>query len=83
MEDSKMKNTVKYIVIAAAAVLATASCSKFLDRPAEDSYTTANYYLNDAQVEQSVNYLYNSPWYDVIRFYIYGSETMAVVRAYA
>ncbi len=77
MEDSKMKNTVKYIVIAAAAVLATASCSKFLDRPAEDSYTTANYYLNDVQVEQSVNYLYNSPWYDVIRFYIYGSETMA------
>ena len=27
-------------------------------------------------MEQSVNYLYNSPWYDIIRFYIYGSETM-------
>ncbi len=77
MEDSKMKNTFKYIAISVVAVLTTVSCSKFLDRPAEDSYTTANYYLNDTQVEQSVNYLYNSPWYDVIRFYIYGSETMA------
>lgn len=71
-----MKNTVKYILTAAAVVLMAASCSKFLNRPAEDSYTTANYYQNDAQVEQSVNYLYNSPWYDIIRFYIYGSETM-------
>ena len=76
MEDSKMKNTLKYILTAVAVVLVSASCSKFLNRPAEDSYTTANYYQNDLQVEQSVNYLYNSPWYDVIRFYIYGSETM-------
>ena len=76
MEDSKMKNTVKYILTAVAVVLMAASCSKFLNRPAEDSYTTANYYQNDAQVEQSVNYLYNSPWLDIIRFYIYGSETM-------
>ena len=71
-----MKNTVKYILTAAAVVLMAASCSKFLNRPAEDSYTTATYYQNDVQVEQSVNYLYNSPWYDIIRFYIYGSETM-------
>ena len=76
MEDSKMKNTLKYILTAVAVVLVSASCAKFLDRPAEDSYTTANYYQNDQQVEQSVNYLYNSPWYDIIRFYIYGSETM-------
>ena len=76
MEDSKMKNTIKYIIAVSAVVAVTASCSKFLNRPAEDRYTTANYYQNDMQVEQSVNYLYNSPWYDVIRFYIYGSETM-------
>jgi hypothetical protein len=76
MEDNKMKNTFKYILTAVAAVMLSASCAKFLDRPAEDSYTTANYYQNDLQVEQSVNYLYNSPWYDIIRFYIYGSETM-------
>ena len=71
-----MKHIFRYIAIAVLAVSVLASCAKFLDRPAEDSYTTANYYQNDAQVEQSVNYLYNSPWYDVIRFYIYGSETM-------
>ena len=76
MEDNKMKNTFKYILTAVAAVVLSASCAKFLGRPAEDSYTTANYYQNDTQVEQSVNYLYNSPWYDIIRFYIYGSETM-------
>jgi hypothetical protein len=76
MEDIKMKNIIKYIVAAALTVLVCASCEKFLDRPAEDSYTTANYYQNDTQVEQSVNYLYNSPWLDIIRFYIYGSETM-------
>ena len=71
-----MKHMIKYIVTAVVVVLMTAACEKFLDRPAEDSYTTANYYQNDQQVEQSVNYLYNSPWYDIIRFYIYGSETM-------
>ena len=71
-----MKNIFKYFVTVVAIVLLSASCEKFLDRPAEDSYTTANYYQNDTQVEQSVNYLYNSPWYDIIRFYIYGSETM-------
>ena len=71
-----MKNIFKYILSAALVVTLSASCEDFLDRPAEDSYTTANYYQNDLQVEQSVNYLYNSPWYDVIRFYIYGSETM-------
>ena len=76
MEDSNMKNIFKYIVTAVAVVLLSASCEKFLNRPAEDRYTTANYYQNDLQVEQSVNYLYNSPWYDIIRFYIYGSETM-------
>ncbi len=71
-----MKNTVKYIAIAAVAAITAVSCNKFLDRPTEDSFTTAGYYQNDAQMEQAVNYLYNSPWYDIIRFYIYGSETM-------
>ena len=70
-----MKNTFKYIILALA-VVSAASCEKFLDRPSEDSYTTGDFYKNDAQVEQGINYLYNSPWYDIIRFYIYGSETM-------
>ena len=72
----KMKNFLKYIALVAIIAFCASSCEKFLDRPAEDSYTTANYYQNDLQVEQAVNYLYNSPWHDVRRFYIYGSETM-------
>ena len=69
-----MKNTFKYIILAAAVVFGAASCEKFLNRPSEDSYTTADFYKNDAQIEQGINYLYNSPWYDIIRFYIYGSD---------
>ncbi len=70
-----MKKVLKYIAIATLS-LGAASCSDFLNRPSEDSYTTEQYYTNDTQCEQGVNYLYNSPWYDIIRYYIYGSETM-------
>jgi len=70
-----MKQVLKYIAIAALSLVAV-SCSDFLNRPSEDSYTTEQYYANDTQCEQGVNYLYNSPWYDIIRYYIYGSETM-------
>ena len=54
-------------------VLTAASCDKFLDRPAEDSYNSQNFYQDEQQCIQGVNYLYNSPWYDVIRgFYRVG-----------
>lgn len=76
MEDKKMKNALKYIIVAIVIAFGASSCEKFLDRPSEDSFTTGDFYKNDAQVEQGINYLYNSPWYDIIRFYIYGSETM-------
>ena len=76
MEEMNMKNALKYIAFAAVIAFGASSCSKFLNRPSEDSYTTALFYKNDAQLEQGINYLYNSPWYDIIRFYIYGSETM-------
>ena len=71
-----MKNILKHIAILLVIILATASCENFLDRPSEDGYTTGMFYQNDTQLEQGINYLYNSPWYDIIRFYIYGSETM-------
>ena len=71
-----MKKALKYIALAAVIAFGASSCDKFLDRPSEDSFTTAQFYQNDAQLEQGINYLYNSPWYDIIRFYIYGSETM-------
>ena len=71
-----MKNVFKHISLAAVLALGLTSCEGFLNRPSEDSYTTGDFYQNDAQLEQGINYLYNAPWYDIIRFYIYGSETM-------
>ena len=68
-----MKNVFKYIVIAAAAALTLSSCEKFLDRPAEDNYNAQNFYQDANQCIQGVNYLYSSPWYDVMRgFYRVG-----------
>ena len=71
-----MKNILKAIIVAAAAFTAV-SCSDFLNRPAEDNYNTGNFYLNDAQCEQGVNYLYNSPWYDFQRGFIKIGEVMS------
>lgn len=72
----KLKNIFKY---AAAGVLALslASCQKFLNRPAEDTYNVDNFYQNDAQCIQGVNYLYNSPWYDFQRGFIKVGEVMS------
>lgn len=65
-----MKNIIKNIfrlaAVAAVSVFAV-SCEDFLDRPAEDNYNVGNFYKNDEQCEQGVNYLYNSPWYDFQR----------------
>ncbi|MCF0164059.1 MAG: RagB/SusD family nutrient uptake outer membrane protein [Bacteroidales bacterium] len=71
-----MKNIFKTIIVSAAA-FAAVSCSGFLNRPAEDNYNTGNFYLNDAQCEQGVNYLYNSPWYDFQRGFIKIGEVMS------
>ena len=57
MEEMNMKNALKYIAIAAVIAFGASSCSKFLNRPSEDSYTTALFYKNDAQLEQGINYL--------------------------
>lgn len=68
-----MKNTIKYIIVAVIAAFTASSCEKFLDRPSEDSYNESNFYQDENQCIQGVNYLYNSPWYDFIRgFYRVG-----------
>ena len=59
------------------AALSVASCQDFLNRPTEDNYNVDNFYKNDAQVEQGVNYLYNSPWYDFQRAFIKIGEVMS------
>ena len=60
-----------------AAALSLASCQDFLNRPTEDNYNVDNFYQNDAQVEQGVNFLYNSPWYDFQRAFIKIGEVMS------
>lgn len=71
-----MKNITRFI-IAGAAILTLASCTDFLDRPTIDNYNVSNFYKNDTQVEQGVNYLYNSPWYDFQRGFIKVGEVMS------
>lgn len=72
----KINNIKNFILIGALGVSMT-SCEDFLDRPAEDNYNTDNFYQNDEQCYQGVNYLYNSPWYDFQRGFINVGETMS------
>ena len=68
-----MKKNIIYIIMLFAAAFSLSSCEKFLNRPAEDTYNRDNFYQNEEQCIQGVNYLYNAPWYDVIRgFYRIG-----------
>ncbi len=72
----KIINIIKGLSIAAAAVTLV-SCEDFLNRPSEDNYNVDNFYKTDAQCEQGVNYLYNSPWYDFQRGFIKIGEVMS------
>lgn len=72
----KLKNIFKGMMVGAVA-LSFASCQDFLNRPTEDNYNVDNFYQNDAQVEQGVNFLYNSPWYDFQRAFIKIGEVMS------
>ena len=66
-----------YIAFAFTSAILTTSCGDFLDRPAEDSYNAGNFYKDDSQCVQGVNYLYNSPWYDFQRGFIKVGEVMS------
>lgn len=70
-----MKN--KYLVLALSMIFMLPSCEEFLNRPAEDSYNTDNYYASDAACISGVNYLYNSPWYDFQRGFIKVGEVFS------
>lgn len=69
-----MKKLLKYFALIVFVVLGAASCGKFLDRPAEDSYNSQNFYQDANQCIQGVNYLYNSPWADCIRGFYRAGE---------
>lgn len=70
-------NRIKYFLFASMLALGTTSCEEFLDRPAEDNYNAGNFYQNDEQCYQGVNYLYNSPWYDFQRGFIKVGEVLS------
>jgi starch-binding outer membrane protein, SusD/RagB family len=58
------------MAIASILMVGMTSCEDFLNRPTEDSYTIDGFYQTDAQCFQSVNPIYNSPWYDFQRGFI-------------
>ena len=72
----KIKNII-YLVFAASLGVTVSSCEDFLDRPAEDNYNESNFYQNDEQCVQGVNYLYDSPWYDFQRGFIKVGEVLS------
>jgi len=68
---------VRLISLMGVLLLGTVSCEDFLDRPTEENYTIDNFYQTDEQCYQAVNPLYNSPWYDVQRFFLLAGETFS------
>lgn len=68
---------IKFLLFAAVLGMGTSSCEDFLNRPAEDNYNESNFYQNDEQCIQGVNYLYNSPWYDFQRGFINVGEVLS------
>ncbi|MBO1363649.1 RagB/SusD family nutrient uptake outer membrane protein [Prevotella sp. A2931] len=73
----KLHKYINRIALSAVLSMSLASCSDFLDRPAEDSYNAGTFYKDDTQCIQGVNYLYNSPWYDFQRGFIKVGEVMS------
>ena len=70
-------NKILNIILVGALSLAACSCGEFLNRPNIDNYNTSNFYQNDEQCLQGVNYIYNSPWYDFQRAFIKIGEVMS------
>ena len=68
---------IKYMAVAAVAALSLTSCEDFLDRPTKDNYNTDNFYQTTDQCLASINYLYNSPWYDFQRGFIKVGEVLS------
>ncbi len=55
----------------------TTACEDFLDRPTEDTYVIDNFYQTNEQCFQAANVIYNSPWHDFIRGYLWIGDAMA------
>ncbi len=67
---------IKVLALFAILFVATA-CEDFLHRPTEDAYTIDGFYQTNEQCFQAANILYNSPWYDFQRGYIWIGDQLA------
>lgn len=67
---------IKVLALFAVLFIATA-CEDFLHRPTEDAYTIDGFYQTNEQCFQAANILYNSPWYDFQRGYIWIGDQLA------
>ena len=72
-----MKYNIIKIALAGVLLSGMVSCSDFLNRPTVDTYNVDNFYENDEQCIQGVNYLYNSPWFDFLRGFLWVGEVMS------
>lgn len=52
------------------------ACEEFLDRPTEDNYTIDSFYQTDEQCFQAANVLYNAPWYDFQRGFMWIGDVL-------
>ncbi|MCA5005160.1 RagB/SusD family nutrient uptake outer membrane protein [Sphingobacterium bovistauri] len=72
----KLIYTTKFLLITWFSIFVT-SCGDFLERPTIDSYTIDIFYQTDEQCYQSVNPIYNSPWYDFQRGFFKVGEVLS------
>ena len=66
-----------YFSLSVLLMVSLTACEKFLTRPVEDGDSESSYYQNDAQCIAGVNYLYNSPWYDIMRGFMNVGEKLS------
>ncbi|MEL7586817.1 MAG: RagB/SusD family nutrient uptake outer membrane protein [Prolixibacteraceae bacterium] len=57
-------------------LLLISACEEFLDRPTEDNYTIDSFYQTDEQCFQAANVLYNAPWYDFQRGFMWIGDVL-------
>lgn len=65
------------ILVLAILIITASACEEFLDRPTEDAYTIDSFYKTDEQCFQAANVLYNAPWYDFQRGFLWIGDMMA------
>ncbi|MDR1527151.1 MAG: RagB/SusD family nutrient uptake outer membrane protein [Dysgonamonadaceae bacterium] len=65
--SNNIKQLLLLVTIAISMMGAFTSCEDFLNRPDKSSYTLPDFYQNDEQCLQAVNFLYSAPWADFYR----------------